>query len=231
MSTFAELGTQNVNADTVTGEEDSSQQTFVVPDYSHLNLPNSNPDFVPMNDDSPSEADFDNMSVQELTQYIDKRVQQGRANSIYGESKVIYTPNVLKAMWRAAGAIAKKVGYPCAGTLIEYSASGKNYTEWSRGGGLLASHIRKTTAYKRAKRNNAKSIAFTKSDSKDLFYALHLVSSNFHYTKKHPVHIHDKFDFKYMASYRSPFTAAVNNWAFLCSNIDVLYPSKINIYF
>ena len=82
-----------------------------------------------------------------------------------------------------------------------------------------------------AKRNNAKSIAFTKSDSKDLFYALHLVSSNFHYTKKHPVHIHDKFDFKYMASYRSPFTAAVNNWAFLCSNIDVLYPSKINIYF
>lgn len=28
---------------------------------------------------------------------------------------------------------------------------------------------------------------------------LHLVKSNFHYTRRHPVHISDKFDFELMA--------------------------------
>lgn len=55
-------------------------------------------------------------------------------------------------MWVAAGAIAKKVGYPCAGTLVQYPARHMNYTEWSRGGGLLASHIRRNRAYERAKK-------------------------------------------------------------------------------
>lgn len=75
-------------------------------------------------------------------------------------------------MWVAAGAIAKKVGYPCAGTLVQYPARHMNYTEWSRGGGLLASHIRRNRAYERAKKESASSIDLKKAYGKDLYYAI-----------------------------------------------------------
>lgn len=104
--------------------------------------------------------DFDSISVQELNNYIDKKVNEQKTfnssptNYLCGQSyiQIPGTIATLREMWVAAGAIAKKVGYPCAGTLVQYPARHMNYTEWSRGGGLLASHIRRNRAYERAKK-------------------------------------------------------------------------------
>ncbi|MFV4961509.1 hypothetical protein VST03_09025 [Lactobacillus delbrueckii subsp. allosunkii] len=235
---FTPMKTATVNAASTTNSSLKNDTQQHVSNHRDLTLTGSEFSLDPMNTDTANEPDFDSMSVKELNQYIDEKVQQEanlnsrKAKSIYVAAQATVTTSVLKNMWKAAGEIAKKVGYPCAGTMIQYSASGKNYTEWSQGGGLFASRIKKTSAYKKAKKRKAKSIEFTKEDSKDLFYALHLVSSDFNYTKKHPVHVHDVYDFKFMASYKnSPFTSAINNWGYLCSHMNVLYPSKINIYF
>lgn len=219
-----------VSAASENNGDNSETQTFVVPTTT-TNIYWSNYGFDENKSLDSLSQEFDSMSVDELNQYIDSTI---RTSNMYSDSKasgviVEGTRYMWKTLWIAAAAIAKKVGYPCSGTLVEYSAKGKNYSEWSRGGGLIASRIKTNKDYKVAKKRKLKSFTFHKSNSKDLFYALHKVSSNFNYTKKHPTHISDRFDFKEMKG--NGFTVYVNNWANLCQHMNVLYNSKVNIYF
>lgn len=80
--------------------------------------------------------------------------------------------------------------------------------------------------------NSSGSFAIEKSHDSDLFYALHLVDINtVKSTSNYAVEITDIFDFGYMTEYDSPFTAFVNNCAWICQNTAVLTPIDVTITF
>ena len=76
-------------------------------------------------------------------------------------------------------------------------------------------------------------VAFSKSDDKDLYYALRKVNltftrvkngNNISYTAK----VTDKFDFEREFN-KSLFTTLVVNWAWLCQQTGVLHPISVGI--
>lgn len=75
------------------------------------------------------------------------------------------------------------------------------------------------------------SFEITKSEHKDLYYALHKVSTK-RYKKngKWWMQVKDRFDFDIM-HYESLFTSIVNNWAWLCQHKGILSPIRATIEF
>ena len=69
--------------------------------------------------------DLGGMNVTELNEFIHEVASQSSTSSTstYGVSS-----SLLSKAWYAAGRIAYLKGYTCAGTLVMYSAQGKNYT-------------------------------------------------------------------------------------------------------
>lgn len=83
------------------------------------------------------------------------------------------------------------------------------------------------------------SFAFTYNDIPDLFYALHNVNIELTIIDSPlpslpdliSVNITDVFDFAYDNDYDSLFTSLVNNWAWLCQQINVLNEISVSILF
>lgn len=180
---------------------------------------------------------LDNMSDAQIEQFIDKEIEKDKLENLYGNSK-ISTPEgdsvrgALALAWFAAAAIAKRRGYTCSGTLVQYCFANKNYNEYSRGGRLFAKKIRKNSDFLKAKKQHKKYFVFHRSHSRDLFYGLHKVSVNFHSTKKHPYHVWDKFNFDNLWGYRSFIAGFANNAGYLTQHIaHVFHSIKVNIYF
>lgn len=71
---------------------------------------------------------------------------------------------------------------------------------------------------------------FTRSDSSDLYFAIHLFSySSFGSSQGTGYTIKDTFDFKLDDTYRNLFVSLVNNGAWLSQNVGVLTPIKVTI--
>lgn len=166
------------------------------------------------------ETNMDNMSVEELQNIITYA-------KIMKEDKSANPNLALKAAWLAAAQVAKVSGYPLAGTLVTNSVNGNNYYEYN---GQFANVIKKTRWMNIMKKNRSGSGEFTRSDSSDLFFAIHLFSySSFGSSQGTGYTINDIFDFKLDDSYRNLFVSLVNNGAWLSQNVGVLTPIKVTI--
>lgn len=142
----------------------------------------------------------------------------------------------LKIAWLAAAQLARLFGYPCAATLVEYSALGLDYAERN---GQFREEIEETAVYQACvsqitsgRRSLGKRyvIEFSKKESKDLYYALHMAGITFQRTNGTLIcRIDDLYDFKYERDLGSAFTKLVNNSAWLCANLWVLYAIDVNI--
>lgn len=176
---------------------------------------------------------FQNMSAEQLSNFISEIKGKETQSQLYGTSKIGGVGGAwldAKIAWLAAAAIANQKGYTCSATLVRNSVYNKPYSEWSRGGGLFASKIKHNSDYLSAKKRHAKSFAFTKSHGSDLFYALHNVNANYHYTQKHPIHIYDRFNFDRLWKYNG-LAGVANNIGFLSQHTYVLHDIKVDIYF
>ncbi|RDU25132.1 hypothetical protein [Anaerosacchariphilus polymeriproducens] len=196
--------------------------------------------------------DLDSMNTDELNAYIDF-VKNSRdsftSNSKHSSATVMSAPNPsdgnpLSLAWIAAAKIAKKMGYKCSGTLVEYSALNKPYGEGLGQNGLLTKAIKKKPAYKklikRLKKNQksykSRGIVFKKGD---LFYALHKVhiEVNGDYRLPYLVTVTDTFDFCYMKGYgdsknmEAIFKKYVNNWGWLSQQMHALHKIPVRITF
>lgn len=166
---------------------------------------------------SQFEQDIQTMSVDELNQIIDHVAVEGRQRGTTRSSS-------LKAAWKAAATIARNVGFPHAATLVEHSVDGRNYTEKN---GSFSSTIKQTAAYNRIKnKDGSGSDRFTKSDSTDLFYAIHKFSYSF---VGSDIRITDTFDFEANTNYQNGFATWVNNWGYLNQNMGILKPINVRI--
>lgn len=141
-----------------------------------------------------------------------------------------------KLAWLAAAQIARYFGYTCSAKLVEYSVYGINYYETN---GLFRNKIINTSVYKtlisqltlgKKSYNITYSGEFTKGISKDLYYSLHYFNIIFKKPYGQPVaNITDRYDFKLDYKYDNIFTSCVNNWAWLCSQVYVLFPIYVSI--
>ena len=178
------------------------------------------------------------MSIEELNEYISSIKDEQDGDSLYRAQSV--PPDVqLRIAWLAAAEMAKKAGYTAAGTIVQYSVLGVNYSE---NNGFIADKIKRTTIFrtllyhvKQTKKPVHRSHIFTKSDSSDLFYTFHEatftinknINSNNYYT-----HLYDYFDFALnKVKYDDLFTTLVNDWAWLNQNAHILKNINIDIYF
>lgn len=162
---------------------------------------------------SQFEQDIQAMSVGELNQIIDHVAVEGRQRGTTRSSSL-----------KAAVAIARNVGFPHAATLVEHSVDGRNYTEKN---GSFSSTIKQTAAYNRIKnKDGSGSDRFTRSDSTDLFYAIHKFSYSF---VGSDIRITDTFDFEANTNYQNGFATWVNNWGYLNQNMGILKPINVRI--
>ena len=185
------------------------------------------------------EQKFENMTVEELNAYIADCQTSISGMENKTEENVIYRIT-LKTAWLAAARIAKLAGYPCSGKLVEYSVKNRNFSETSTGNKVFGGKIKKTQKFqnylKTAKKYTSytpSAVAFSKSDDKDLYYALRKVNltftrvkngNNISYTAK----VTDKFEFEREFN-KSLFTTLVVNWAWLCQQTGVLHPISVGI--
>lgn len=121
-------------------------------------------------------AKFANMNEDQLTSYIEEKVSYAKAleeinteDKEFGLIEQLIRLN-LKLAWLAAAQLAKLVGLPCSGILIEYSVFDKDYTETD---GIFAWKIKRTDAYKAYIADNSKGLKFELTDSIDLFFSIH----------------------------------------------------------
>lgn len=178
-------------------------------------------------DDIEFENYISNMSIEELNSAIDdlKYIYENMENDQIVHYKKGYTP--LELAWLLAAQVARRNGLACGATMVEYSVNGDNYYENE---GLFSGKIKATTVYKNWRQDRTYfSFAFEKSDSKDLFYALHNIDIEEY--GSHKARIYDTFDFVFDYEYDSLMSSSINNWGWLCQNMDVLKPIKVNIVF
>ncbi len=132
-----------------------------------------------------------------------------------------------KAAWLAAAEIAKKAGYECSGTLVEYSVGAQNYRETN---GMFAQKIKKTNTFTSWKKKPKKdSLVFTKSEDPDLYYSIHEFNISFvGGSRGGYAVISDTYDFdiKFMDGL---FSTIVNDWAWLCSHTFVLHKIGVEV--
>lgn len=194
---------------------------------------------------SKADEQLEDLSVDELNKLISVIASEDMANqSSYSvrsanetkEKSTSVSTKAIKLAWLAAASIARKCGYPCSATMVEHSVNGKNYYESGRGK-LFSSRIMVLPSYRKCYRKmkdkNLKNLSFeiTKSEHKDLYYALHLVNTK-RYKKngKWWMRVSDRFDFDIM-HYKSLFTSIVNNWAWLCQHTGILSPIRATVEF
>lgn len=183
------------------------------------------------------------MSIDELNAYISSiKEEQERADLYKTQSVPSYTK--LQGAWLAAAELAKKAGYPVAGTMVQCSVLGIDYTE-NNGlvvNGLAAKKIKQSDVFrtllysvKKTKQPVNKSYIFYKYDDPDLFYAFHEAKFNIakdRYTNNYRTHLYDYFDFALeKVRYDDLFTTLVNDWAWLNQYIYILRNININIDF
>lgn len=97
-------------------------------------------------------SDFEAMTDEQLNVYIHS-IATGKsksASSIDQKKSVANAP--LKAAWLAAAELAKRNGYECAGTLVQYSVNGKNYSETN---GKFSKKIKTSKTYSNWKKNSS----------------------------------------------------------------------------
>lgn len=178
---------------------------------------------------------IERMSVEELNQYI------GYIEKSCKSQKYTNAYDGIQSAWLAAAQIAKKKGYKCAGTMVEYSVKNMPYNE-SAISGLCEKKIVKTSAYKsflkkaKGKKSDSGSMELTKQMNADLFYALHNVnikSQQMGYGKlvTYSINVTDTFDFARDNNYNDLFTTIINNWAWLSQQAGYLHKIRINIAF
>lgn len=167
---------------------------------------------------------FEEMSNKELNDFIDSIAAQYNSQA---RTSVLVPTASLRAAWLAAAQIAKNMGYPCAGTLVEKSATGANYYETN---GMFAQKIKTTSAFAMWKRNYTQpGFAIEKHDNADLFYALHSVNCSFSGNSSGArATVSDTYDFK-PERYGDIFTASINNWAWLSQQTGALSNIKVTI--
>ncbi|MCI7096000.1 MAG: hypothetical protein MR939_02245 [Clostridiales bacterium] len=172
--------------------------------------------------------DLGGMNVTELNEFIHEVASQSSTSSTstYGVSS-----SLLSKAWYAAGRIAYLKGYTCAGTLVMYSAQGKNYTETN---GLFANKIAKTSKYKTWKSNYSSSsptsLSFESSDNADLYYSLHAVNIGMSGNSQGgTIVISDTFDFDAEDQFSSPFVKFVNDFAWLSQRTGALTVISVRI--
>jgi len=189
---------------------------------------------------------FEKMSIDELQSILNSIGQNIYGKSIkspamaYMEPTVVTTgilPNApLKGAWLAAAAIARKMGYPAAATLVEYSVNGKGiYLEAEdSGGSLFRDKIIKTTAYKDFINSgySKQDIVFERSDNADLFYAIHkctiyLTTVN----GRNAIYVTDDFNFEPWSYEGNLFASIINNTGLFFQMCLVLREVKVYITF
>lgn len=194
--------------------------------------------------------EFEKLSVDELNAYISLGLAKADNNTgLCATDDILpgYTEEItvaeLKVLWLGAAAIAKKNGYPCAGTLVEYSVKNKKqYVEDSgtSRSGLFTKKIINTESYKdllRGTKDGTYKLAekhqviHTLDEDKDLYYALHECKYTIRKSKvQYAVSVDDRFDFD-PRHFETIFATAVNDWALLCQYIGVLKPVRVKIKF
>lgn len=181
----------------------------------------------PDNTDQALQEALSGMTVDELNEYI-HRLYLMNSSREYSIDKNQNERNLtLRAAWLAAAQIAKAAGYPCAGTIVEYSALGNDYIETN---GLLANTIQTTSAYAAWVPVGGNSIMFTKSDCADLFYALRRASVSVIGSPSHVrIRFTDVFDFVFETDMGDLFSTLVNDWGWLSQNIDALSVIDIQV--
>lgn len=140
------------------------------------------------------------------------------------------TRGVIQLAWIAAAKLVQGT-YPCAGTLVEYSALGTDYLETN---GIFAAPIKATRAYRTWTTSLAPSaIEFTKSENSDLFYSLHLANIRLGGSSSQGsiIVVTDVFDFEFSTDMGDMFSTLVNDWAWLSQNIGALTPIDVTITF
>lgn len=173
-------------------------------------------------DDEAMFPDFSGMSIEELNDLIHTL---SLLSTAVDEDAAAPRANAISLAWIAAAEIASNSGYPCAGTVVKFSALGEDYIESN---GLLAETIQTTDAFSAWKSELGDYIVFEKSDNSDLFYAIH--NANISLTGNSSgarARVTDIFDFELETDMGDLFSTLVNDWGWLSQNIGAL--SAINI--
>lgn len=176
-------------------------------------------------------SDIGGMNITQLNAYIHEAAtssyMQNIENSTY--STTVNASEILSRLWYAAGRIAYLSGYRCAGTIVMHSALGTNYSETN---GLLSTAIIATEAFSKWKSNYTSQTSFSieKTDSSDLFYALHSVTASLSASSQGgTAHISDIFDFDVKANFGSLFSNLINDWGWLSQRMGALTAISITI--
>lgn len=160
-------------------------------------------------------SDLSRMSVAELQNLIHMIALQDK-----DAGKVSGRFNNITLAWIAAAEVAAKSGYPCAGAVVKSSAYGDDYIEDN---GLIANTIAASDTFAAWKQNREDSIYFEKSDSADLFYAIHAANIGVSGSSSgaHAL-LTDVFDFEFETDMGSLFATLVNDWGWLSQHIGAL---------
>lgn len=173
------------------------------------------------------------MTTKELNELIDEAYKQSiTSDSTSKTTAISATSDAIKLAWIAAGEIAIRNGYECAGTLVQYSVQGTDYSETNSG--MFIDKIKDSSDYKSYMQSISNpinpqtgSFVFTQGD---LFYALHKVDiftyAGYPYYKSV---ITDVFNFDLDNYMGNLFTTLVNNWAWLCQQTYILTPINVTI--
>ena len=174
---------------------------------------------------SEMSPDFSNMSIQELNSFIHDIALQYDEND--AQTARIIDLDDIRLAWMAAAEIATRAGYPCAGAVVKSSVVGRDYIESN---GLIAETIKTTSAFASWKNTMGNYITFEKSDSSDLFYAIHKanirISGN---SSGARATVTDIFDFEFETNMEDLFSTIVNDWAWLCMYVNVLNEISVQV--
>ncbi|MGN0351504.1 MAG: hypothetical protein ACI4ES_07615 [Roseburia sp.] len=177
-------------------------------------------------------TNFESMTDEELNIYIHSIATmniESTQNLPSANPQAAIANSPLKTAWLAAAELAKRNGYECAGTLVQYSVNGKNYSETN---GIFSKKIKTSNAYTKWKKNTSvTSIEFAHNDISDLYYALHLANI-FLYGNSTGANavVRDTFDFAYTSDMGSLFSTFVNDWGWLSQQTGALTPISVTIY-
>ncbi|WP_282925690.1 hypothetical protein [Helcococcus kunzii] len=186
---------------------------------------------------------LENMTENELQQFISNCRRISEDNKKLKSSNFSTENNIAKPMrvydqiavaaWIAAANIAKLAGLECAGTLLEKSVQGYNYSEtsfYSKGmNGPFAKKIKTTNAYKKLNKSISDSSDFPSSDNLDLHLAINKFNYKPLYTYGQAIHITDTFDFHANQQFGNWLVDRINDFGYLNQQIGLLRKIRVDI--
>ena len=164
---------------------------------------------------------IDNMTNAERNAYISEIAERAQSTRT-----AVISQTQLKLAWYAAAKIAEHK-YPSAARIVQYAVWGIDYTETN---GPISQVILRSPEYQQwAIKYSDDSLIF---GSGDLYYALKkadifLVSLS---GAGSQVYVHDVFDFD-LEILEGVFKTLINAWGWLSSQMGVLSPIEVDIYF